>query len=282
MLPYPRGVPRAFCFLVALACCALASPVALAADAPPAGISTPDESPALARRRRSRRKRARKKPAKKTQKKKKRASGPVQIPIDVGFGPVALLPSPPLLFEQPVFTGVTLSIAAIVDRETIEKYKDRIPRQYRRAASRVSRVEVTPWWLKLIPETLVISPDVIPGVTNTGMYGAVWRPLGLGLTFVDEPVRLSANASLALAYFYIHQQTRPDTHFLRPGVTLDATLEVPLGDTLAVSTGWMSDLYVPQPLGTPPWGILPWEDWLWHLGGPFLKIHVRFPYEVAL
>jgi hypothetical protein len=210
------------------------------------------------------------------------ASGAVQIPIDVGVGPVAILPSPPLLLEQPVFTAATISIAAIVDRATIQKYKDRIPRQYREAASRVSRVEVTPWWLKLIPETLIISPDILPGVTNTGMYGAIWRPIGIGLTIVDTPVRLSTNASLALTYVYIHSQTRPDTHFLRPGLTLDGVLEVPLSENLLVSTGWVSDFYIPQPLGGAPWEVLPWETWLWHLGGPFFKVHIRFPYEVSL
>jgi Ni/Co efflux regulator RcnB len=264
------------------------APAGLAAELPAKAPAAAGEE--LAKRKKKKKKKKRKKQRKKKKKKKKkkgnkRASGPVEIPIDVGMGPIGLLPSPPLLLEQPAFTGFTLSIAAIVDRATIKKYKDRIPKQYRRAAGSVSRVEVTPWWLKLIPETFIISPDIsglVPGVTNTGMYGAIWRPIGLGLTLVDEPVRLSANASLSFIYAYVHSQTRADTHFLRPGLTLDGTLEIPLGEQLLVSTGWASDLFIPQPLGGAPWEILPWQSWLWHLGGPFFKVHIRFPYEVNL
>jgi hypothetical protein len=267
-----------------LTLCSLLAAPAVAGELPSSGPAAEASAEVVAKKRK---KKKRKKKRKKRRKKKgkKRKAGPVEIPIDIGVGPVGVLPSPPLLLEQPAFTGFTLSIAAIVDRDVIRKNKDRIPRQYRQAAQRLSRVEVTPWWVKLIPETFVISPDIsplFPGVTNTGMYGAIWKPLGLGLTLVDEPVRLTVGGKISLAYMYIHSQTRADTHFLRPGLALDGTLEIPLGENALVSTGWASDFFLPQPLGGAPWEILPFESWLWHLGGPFLKVHVRIPYEVNL
>jgi len=57
---------------------------------------------------------------------------------------------------------------------------------------------------------------------------------------------------------------------------------VPLTDSLLLSGGWSSDLFIPQPFGGAPWELEPLDDALWHLGGPFLKVHVRIPYTVAL
>lgn len=231
-------------------------------------------------------KKSTKKSAKKSKKKKKstpkRASGPVAIPIDVGIGPQLLVPNPPLFFEQPVYTALNISIAAVISKQLINENRDQIPKQYRDAAKSVNEVRIRPWWLALVPSTIVISPDVIPGVTTTGMYGATWRPLGIGIDLLSEPVRFNLHADLALSYLFLHSQLREPTHFLRPGVTLSAILEVPLGEMLLVSMGWASDLYIPQPLSQPPWTIFPLEDSLFHLGGPFLKLHVRIPYEVSL
>lgn len=231
----------------------------------------------------SKKKSSKKGSKKKSQRKRAKApSGPVAVPIDVGFGPQLFVPNPPLFFEQPVYTALNISIAAVIDKQLIEQNKDRIPKQYRDAAANVGEVRIRPWWLALIPSTIVISPDVIPGVTTTGMYGAVWRPFGLGIDLLNEPVRFNVHADLALAYLFMHSQLREPTHFLRPGLTLSAILEVPISESFLVSLGWASDLYLPQPLSQPPWTILPLEESLWHLGGPFLKLHVRIPYEVSL
>lgn len=265
---------------------ALASPPP-ASPAPPAAV---DEEPLLARSRRAGKAAKKKKSSRRStssrrgsQKKKAAApKGPVTVPIDVGFGPQVMVPNPPLFFDQPAYTALTLSIAAVINQDVIRRYRDQIPEQYRAAAGSVSEVRYRPWWLLLVPDVLYLSPDVIPGVTTTGMYGALWRPFGLGIDLISNPVRFNLHADLAAAYIFMHSQLREPTHFLRPGLSLSATLEVPLGETFLISTGWASDLFVPQPLGRPPWEILPLEDSLWHLGGPFLKLHVRIPYEVSL
>src|SRR5690606_7853860 len=118
-------------------------------------------------------KKSKKKSSRRRSSKKKSApSGPVAVPIDVGIGPQLFVPNPPLFFEQPLYTALNISIAAVIDKQLIERNKDRIPKEYRDAAGNVGEVRIRPWWLALIPSTLVVSPDVIPGVTTTGMYGA--------------------------------------------------------------------------------------------------------------
>ena len=131
---------------------------------------------------------------------------------------------------------------------------------------------------------------ISPQVLNTGMYGAIWRPLGAGLTLVDSPVRVAIGAAIDAAYIFIHSSSLPPggvtpgtqsfTHFLRPGLNVQALVEVPVTETFLVSTGWSSDFFVPQPIGGLPWQLFPLEDSLWHLGGPFLALHFRFPYRI--
>jgi hypothetical protein len=217
------------------------------------------------------------------------ARGPIEVPIDVGVGPVVPFGNPPVVNDQIVHTALALSIAAVIDDELIKRHQDKIPAGMRRLALGLGEVRYRPWFLALVPELLIVSPQVLPQ-QHTGMYGAVWRPLGAGLTLLDTPAaRLSVNAAVDVAAGVVHStalgvapgaSATSITVLLRPGLNLDASVEVPLSKTLLVSGGWSSDFFVPQPFGRPPWEVLPLDDSLWHLGGPYLKLHVRVPYVV--
>jgi hypothetical protein len=218
-------------------------------------------------------------PRRKAAKKRRAAGGDLEIPIDVGVGPVLLWGNPPLGLDQIAHFGLGFEAAAVIDPATLRRFEDQIPANLRKQARSLGQVRIRPWWLALVPELLVISP----AFWNTGVYGAVWRPFGLGVTLLDEPVRVSADAAIDLAYFFIHSSTLPEpTHFLRPGLNLRLNVEIPLTDSLRLATGWSSDFFVPQPLGRPPWEILPLDPALWHMGGPYLMLHVRFPYRMSL
>ena len=218
-----------------------------------------------------------------------RPAGPVTVPIDIGVGPALLLPNPPAFAAQPMFTGLSLSIAAVIDQELIREHANRIPPGMRKAARGLNEVRYRPWFLAIVPKLLVLSPQ-LEGLSSTGMYGAVWRPLGIGLTLLDEPVRVAVNGAVDVAALYLHSTTlgggsaatQSHTLFLRPGLNLELVFKLPLTESLLLSGGWSSDLFIPQPFGRAPWEILPLDDALWHLGGPFLKVHVRIPYTVAL
>jgi hypothetical protein len=205
--------------------------------------------------------------------------GEVEIPIDVGVGPLGLVPNGPAFSDQFMHGALTLSIAAVVNQEVIRKNQDKIPPRFKNQALKMKEARIKPLWLGLIPAIFVISPAFL----NTGIYGAIWHPIGFGLALSSSPVRLSVHADLAFAYLFMHSRTLPEpTHFLRPGLSGNITLEVPLGQMAGFSLGWMSDVFIPQPLGAPPWAVLPLESSLWHLGGPFFKLHFRFPYRTRL
>lgn len=199
---------------------------------------------------------------------------PIKVPVDVGVGPSAHLISGPVFADQPIHTGLSLSVQAIINKKLIRKYKKRIPSQYRAAALRMNEIRYAPFiWL---PETLFISP----GINGTGMYGATWRPISLGLTPMLKPVRFSLNAGLRLTYIFIHSTKLPSpTHFLRPGIDLRAEVEVPLSKKVLFSLSWTSQFYPPQEVGGEilKWGRL--EDSIWHIGQANVMFHYRFPYK---
>jgi hypothetical protein len=213
-------------------------------------------------------------------------SGPIEVPVEVSLGPVALVPNPPALFDQPVHAGVMIDVAAVVDRTLIRRYRSKLPPWARGVASSVNEVKLAPGPLAFIPETLIVSP----GFASTGMYGAIWRPFGLTIPLVDTPAfHVEAGAALSAIALFVHSSTlgvttsatdQAFTFVLRPGLQLRVAAEIPLSDVLRLNAGWSSDLMVPQPWGRPPWELFPLENSLWHLGGPFFTVAYRFPYRV--
>ena len=172
-------------------------------------------------------------------------------------------------------------MAAIIDQALIRRYRSQIPAWARGAASGLKEVRVRPWWLALVPELFVISPAFL----NTGMYGGIWRPLGVNLPLVDTPgFSLKLGADVDVVGLFVHSttlgggtKTAPSyTVVIRPGVHLGLAAEVPVTSSVRFSAGWSSDLFVPQPFGRGVFEIAPLEDSLWHLGGPFVLVHYRF------
>ena len=212
-------------------------------------------------------------------------SGPVVVPIEIAAGPILLLPSPPAFGEQPAHFGLQIEAAAVIDRELIRRHRNQIPSWAKNAVGNVDEVRVRPWWMALVPQTLVISPQLV----TTGIYGAIWRPYGVGLTLIDKPeFRVQASADVDVVALLLHSSTlgggspsaQSFTFVLRPGIRGALCAEYPLSKQLLVSGGWSSDVFVPQALGRPPWEVLPLEDSIWHLGGPFVMLHYRFPYRL--
>ncbi|MBZ4410375.1 hypothetical protein ACJ2CR_35820 [Myxococcus faecalis] len=199
----------------------------------------------------------------------------VTVPVDVGVGPAAFLFFGPVFDDQPIHTGLKLSVEAVLDKDWLKKNQRAIPSRYRKYAKSVDEVRISP--SIFIPDALIISPKV----RDTGMYGITWKPLGLGLPLTSGPVRLAVGGGVLLTYAYLHSDTLADTHFVRPGAELGVDLELQLSKSFLISLGWESALYVPQELG----GLgLPdrVRDGIFHVGQAYLQFHVRFPYSTRL
>jgi hypothetical protein len=211
---------------------------------------------------------------------------PVTVPADVGVGPAGYYISGRVADDQPLHSGLKISIQAIIDQATLREHRDHIPVRYRDQALRMREVRISP--SIFIPDALIISPKL----RSTGIYGVTWRPISVRLSLVDgESVHFVLSAGLLVTYAYLHSDLAavPATHFVRPGLDLGAEMEIALTSSFLISFGWASGFYVPQGLGTFGLGRFGEEQtWdtlgqtLWHFGQGFIKLHFRFPYTTEL
>jgi hypothetical protein len=214
----------------------------------------------------------------------------VEVPVNVGVGPSFLflgnfsLDPPgldgPIIRDQPFHYALRLRIAARIDYEWVKENPRAVPKEYRDRFTKNTVVYIRPAAMIAIPRDLIISPPVHG---STQMYGATWEPVGIGIPFVADNVRVSVGASFIFTYAYIDSDAFPSpTHFLRPGVTLGTELRVNFTDQYAMSLGWDSNLYLPQKLGAAVFDGPEDAYALWHMGEAFVQFHVIFPFKTTL
>lgn len=214
--------------------------------------------------------------------KKKKQS--VTIPIDIGIGPAGHMVTGPIQDDQTLHWGLVLSVQAILDKATLKKLKKKIPKQYRKQVLSMDELRISP--SIFIPDTLYISPKT----TNTGMVGISWTPVNIGMPIVKDPFRWSLGASLRLSGAYLHSDGIAGAQageswqmlFLRPGIDLGSELEVPFSDSFLISGGWRSQLHIPQAIGGEVGELGTLDSAVWHIGQPFVMLHIRVPYEYKL
>jgi hypothetical protein len=214
---------------------------------------------------------------KKTVKKKsvRRSKKPVEIPIDIGIGPAVHQFTGPVQRAQQYHTGLKLSLAAIIDQSVIASQAHKIPKKYRGLAKKIGTVRFRPGPLILVPDTIFISP----AQEDTGIYGANWRPIAVGL-----PISiLNLGTGLNMTYAYLTgSDENPKTHFVRPGLDLTANVEIPFSRSFLVSFGWTSFLYPPQAVGGEVFALGDLDESIWHIGQAYFRLHFRIPYTVNL
>ncbi|MGQ0506859.1 MAG: hypothetical protein ACT4TC_16225 [Myxococcaceae bacterium] len=202
----------------------------------------------------------------------------VTVPADVGIGPAGYFVFGPVMQERGWLPhwGLKLNVQAVIDRETIQKNRNRIPAKYQKAAASMDEIRFSP--SIFIPDALIISPKV----RGNGMYGVTWRPLSFGVPLASGSGRgrLDLSAGLLLTYLFFHSDTLPTTHFIRPGIDLKLEAEVVVTKNFLISLGWAHQFYVPQKLGA--FGFGPLNQSIFHVGQPFVKFHFRFPYTANL
>ncbi|MBX7097184.1 MAG: hypothetical protein K1X89_05710 [Myxococcaceae bacterium] len=215
----------------------------------------------------------------------------IEVPVDVSAGPMGTWffgPPQQVRGAVPHF-GLLFDVKAIVDHQLIEKNIDRVPAQYRGMAQGIKELRISP--SIFIPRYLYISPklDAFGGV---GMYGITWRPFGLTLFSTGggsahgwgqrPPPRVALEAGVLLTYIFVHSDRveAPQTHFLRPGVDLEFSVEIFTGERFLVSLGGGGQAYVPQKMGE--FGFGPFDTMMCLAAFAYLKLHYRFPYDVNL
>lgn len=214
------------------------------------------------------------------------AASKVEVPVDVGIGPAADFFFGPVMQDQPVHTALKIDLFAIIDQATIRRNQRRIPAKYRKYASGITEARIhRPGPAILIPDSIIISPKVAYSPNfggRTAIYGATWKPIGIGTWFGGGGGRLNLSVGGLLTYAFIHSDlpSIPTTHFIRPGLEAKAELEIMLGKSFGFSFGWASGFYIPQQLGGL--GMGPLNQSVWHVGQGFFLFHFRFPYKTTI
>jgi len=203
----------------------------------------------------------------------------VEVPIEIGLGPTALIWTGPIAQEQVVHYGISVSAAAVLDKEFLRKNRKLIPKEYRKQVLKMNEIRIGHF---LVPDTLIVSPKL----GETGIYGATWSPLTLQ-TPLSAYFKASADLLLTYAYIYSDNAEIGRTHFLRPGLGLGAEFTVPMGGRFSLAAGWRSNLYVPQELNSTVGSLGPIENGdlsqsIWHVGQASLRLHYRFPFRTNL
>lgn len=217
-----------------------------------------------------------KKRVKKKKKKKARKKQTVTVPVNIGLGPAVHWITGPVQKDQEQHYGVKISLAAIIDQALIQQNKHKIPKKYRKMASRIDQVRLRPGPVVLVPDTIFISPRR----DQTAMYGANWRFYGVHMPI--GPIRVGSNLNLTYAHIDSDNEALGQTHFLRPGLDLNAEIEIPLSKSVLISGGWTSFFYPPQEVGGPVFSLGEMDASIWHIGQAFVQLHFRMPYTTRI
>lgn len=162
--------------------------------------------------------------------------------------------------------GTQLEIWGIIEQETIRKYQNKIPEQYRKAVTSLGYAGVSSI---LVPRTLYISPLR----DNREAYGLTWGftpkvSVSLG------PLELGVSGGPILTYLHFRDFAfEKPVHFLRPGLRGHVFAKIPLFTKyLKLEIGGTGDIYIPQRLYAP--------ETVWNIKSVYGLINFYLPLEV--
>lgn len=202
----------------------------------------------------------------------------VEVPLELGVGPVTHTWLGAVGTDQFVHGGIVITSDIVLDRAWLRDNKDRVPERWRSLAGVVDEVRIRP--VPYLPESLILSPRM----NGTGMIGASWRPLSVGVPILTSPVKVGVDAGVRLTGLVMWSRTLPSeadpktTFFLRPGLDLGADAVLPIDEMLSIRLGTDAHAYVPQGIGT--FGIGDPGERMWLVWRTFLEFRVRVPVTV--
>lgn len=202
----------------------------------------------------------------------------LEVPLEVGVGPATHTWFGPVATDQPLHTGLIITADVVLDRAWFRDNGDAVPARWRGLAGSVDEVRIRPLWY--LPESLIISP----AFNDTGMVGASWRPISVGVPLLTSPVRIGWDVGARLTALYMWSNTLPNptdpkgTFFLRPGLDTSFEAVFPLSNTVRIRIGVDGHAYLPQKIGA--FGVGQKGERMWALARGFVELRVRVPVTV--
>jgi len=168
--------------------------------------------------------------------------------------------------ENAKIYGTQFNLSAMVEKETIHRFKEKIPANAREHALKLNEFAITSIY---IPDTLFISPRR----DHIQAYGATWGWLpkaSAGLWFLD----LGVSGGPILTYLNYNDDRESKTiHFFRPGLRGTIFAKVPLFTKyVQLEVGGVGDIYIKQKF----YG----DESAWNIKGQYAMLHFLIPIEM--
>ncbi|MCB0384095.1 MAG: hypothetical protein KDD43_01785 [Bdellovibrionales bacterium] len=202
--------------------------------------------------------------------KPKKQKQDIPLLVNVGFGLSQYQLSELYGDQDGLIFGTELNLSAVAEREVLDRFKDRVPPKFRKAASRLNEVSVSHL---LIPKTLYIQPLH----DHREAYGVTW---GLVPTIMLgwPKFKFVINGGIVLTYLYYRDDRLPEDkqsiHFIRPGLRGGLGIRFPVFTKyLLFEAGVKGDAYIPQTFYN--------DQDVWNFKGVYGMIHFRFPITVS-
>lgn len=199
-------------------------------------------------------------------------SDKVPVFLDVGFGIAeyeiydVYNVGPNSTNENAKIYGTQFNFSAMVEKETIHRFKEKIPAEAREHALKLNEFAITHMY---IPDTLFISPRR----DHIQAYGATWGwipKISAGIWFLD----LGISGGPILTYLNYNDDREDKTiHFFRPGLRGTVFLKAPLFTKyLQLEIGGVGDIYIKQKF----YG----DESVWNIKGQYAMLHIMIPIEM--
>ncbi len=206
----------------------------------------------------------------------------VDLPLNIGFGPAFNYFPQIISDDQMIHYSLKLNMYAVLDRELIEQNKARVPKKYRGFIEGKDEIKIT---YIFIPESIIISPEY----RHTGIYGANFRPLSIGIPLLkSKDFKSNINLGINITYMFIHSDTIFDKsgsmNFFRPGINIQLDNNIRISKKFLFSFGIDTYFYIPQEIrdGSPILEIGNSQRWIWFCGQPYLMVNLRLPYKTKI
>ena len=163
--------------------------------------------------------------------------------------------------------GTQIDLSAMVEKETIHRFQEKIPADVRDATLKLEQFSVTSAY---IPDTLFISPRK----DHVQAYGATWGFIvkaAAGISFF----KLGVSGGPIITYLNYNDDRESKTiHFIRPGLRGTIFARMPLFTKyLQLEVGGLGDLYVSQKF----YGE---DKSVWNIKGQYAMLHFLIPFEM--
>ncbi|MCL2261078.1 MAG: hypothetical protein FWC15_06975 [Fibromonadales bacterium] len=168
-----------------------------------------------------------------------KAKKEIEIPINIGIGPAFFWI--PGVVDRELHTGAQLNLYAVLTPKILQENQNKIPKQYKKYVNLENEMHISPIWMTLIPEYLVISPG-----EDNSIYGAFWPIIGVSMDFVKtERIELKAVLTPTISYLYAFEDKEPDSqHIVGAGLFLRLANTIRFSDNFLTTLAYGHDFAV--------------------------------------